>query len=214
MRKLCKLRQIHIWNKMRNKAMIFKVWIGHSHRSAAWACIWFCVRCVYLVSSWVPRLTKMTLRTDASWPSNVFKKVVRTGGETMKQYSYKLDLTNVWTWLLLCNTIRLLWFWHVDSKCPTLRQLKSCRLHSLAVPSAEVVASTWSTGEKQTAQMPRRWPRNTPSRLTVPSPVKDHSLAVRSWEPEASSLSLGDTATLFTSWRHDVEGRGEKDQTF
>ncbi len=84
---------------------------------------------------------------------------------------------------------------------PTLRQLKSCRLHSLVVPSAEDVASTWSTGEKQTAQTPRRCPRNTPSRPTFPSPDSDHSLAVRSWEPEASSLSLGDTATLFTSWR-------------
>lgn len=84
LRKLGKLRQIHIWDKIRNKPMIFKVWIGHSHSSAVWACIWFRVWCVYLVSSWVPRLTKMTLRTDASWPSNVFQKKkeeqVRTRG--------------------------------------------------------------------------------------------------------------------------------------
>lgn len=86
--------------------------------------------------------------------------------------------------------------WH------TFRQLKSCRLHSLAVPSAEDVASTWSTGEKQTAQTPRRWPRNTPNKPKFPSPASDQSLAVRSWEPEASNLSLGDTATLFKSWRN------------
>ena len=98
----------------------------------------------------------------------------------------------------------------LSTLCPTFRQLKSCRLHSLVVPSAEEVARTWSTGEKQTAQMPRRWPRNTPKRPKVPSPVKDHSLAVRSWEPDASSLSLGDIATLFTSWGNGNGGRCDK----
>lgn len=82
---------------------------------------------------------------------------------------------------------------------PTFRQLKSCRVHSLQVPSADDVASTWSTGEKQTAQTPRRWPRNTPSKLRSAPAASDHSLAVRSWEPDASSLSLGDTATLLMS---------------
>lgn len=88
---------------------------------------------------------------------------------------------------------------------PTFRQLKSCRLHSLQVPSADDVASTWSTGEKQTAQTPRRWPRNTPSRLRSVPPASDHSLAVRSWEPDASSLSLGDTATLLMSCGEEIE---------
>lgn len=94
----------------------------------------------------------------------------------------------------------------------TFRQLKSCRLHSLVVPSAEDVASTWSTGEKQMAQTPRRWPRNTPSRPRLPSPARDHSLAVRSWEAEASSLSLGDTATLFTSWKERRRVRKTREQ--
>lgn len=97
------------------------------------------------------------------------------------------------------------WAVIITTLAPTFRQLKSCRLHSLVVPSADDVASTWSTGEKQTVQTPLRWPRNTPSRPRFPSPARDHSLAVRSWEAEASSLSLGDTATLFTSCKEEEE---------
>lgn len=38
----------------------------------------------YLVRSWVPRLTKMTFRTEASWPSKVLKNNKKTTRVSLK----------------------------------------------------------------------------------------------------------------------------------
>lgn len=78
----------------------------------------------------------------------------------------------------------------------TFKQLKSWRPQSFRVPSAEEVAKIWSTGENCTHQIPRLCPVKTPSKEQS---GQDHSLASRSCEPVAMSLSFGDTATLFMS---------------
>lgn len=51
---------------------------------------------VYLVSSWVPRLTKMTFKTDASCPSNVFKKKSKVIITNKIVLTYTTNLNRTW----------------------------------------------------------------------------------------------------------------------
>ena len=92
-----------------------------------------------------------------------------------------------------------------------LTHVKSLRFHSLTVRSPDAVARHWSTGLNLTLHTPRLWPLNVPRSESVAWAGADlvagecaiaNSLAVRSCEPDARSLSLGEMSSelMSLSW--------------
>ena len=92
---------------------------------------------------------------------------------------------------------------------PTFKHVKSLMLHSLMVRSPEAVANTWSAGLNLTLQTPRLCPLKMPSGTIFASGAARalvgaeysiaNSLAVRSCEPVARSLSFGEMSSELIS---------------